>query len=84
MSQPNNKVALVTGGSLLLKAYMGAGHGGDSRRFDQLKETAMEYAFAIDTLPVDTRKESSQSGPSRSDSYGPKPTSLRKRTLTLP
>jgi len=54
---------------VLLKTYMGAGHGGDSGRFDQLKETAMEYAFALDTLRVGTRKESSQSGPSRSDSY---------------
>src|SRR5271157_2742698 len=35
---------------LLLKTNMGAGHGGDSGRFDQLKEVAMEYAFAIDTL----------------------------------
>jgi oligopeptidase B len=35
---------------LLLKTYMGAGHQGDSGRFDRLKETAMEYAFAIDTL----------------------------------
>ena len=39
---------------VLLKTYMGAGHGGDSGRFDQLKETAMEYAFALDTLRVDT------------------------------
>jgi oligopeptidase B len=35
---------------LLLKTNMGAGHGGDSGRFDRLKEVAMEYAFAIDTL----------------------------------
>jgi oligopeptidase B len=54
---------------VLLKTYLGAGHGGDSGRFDQLKETAMEYAFALDTLRVDTRKERSQSGPRRSDSY---------------
>ena len=33
-----------------LKTYMGAGHGGDSGRFGRLKETAMEYAFAVDTL----------------------------------
>lgn len=49
---------------LLLKTYMGAGHDGDSGLFDQLKETAMEYAFVLDTLRVDTRKERSQSGPS--------------------
>ncbi len=53
---------------LLLKTYMGAGHGGDSGRFDQLKEVAMEYAFAVDTLRVDRPKGSSQSGPRRSDS----------------
>ena len=49
---------------LLLKTYMGAGHGGDSGRFERLKETAMEYAFAVDTLRVHTGKESSQSAPS--------------------
>lgn len=43
---------------LLLKTNMGAGHGGDSGRFDQLKEVAMEYAFAIDTLHVNSRPES--------------------------
>jgi oligopeptidase B len=37
---------------LLLKTYMGAGHGGDSGRFNRLKEVAMEFAFAIDTLHV--------------------------------
>ena len=53
---------------LLLKTYMGAGHGGESVRFDRLKETAMEYAFAIDTLRVAGHKERTQSGSSRSDS----------------
>jgi len=53
---------------LLLKTYMGAGHGGDSGRFDRLKETAMEYAFAVDTLRVETPKESAQSGQGRIDS----------------
>jgi oligopeptidase B len=37
---------------LLLKTNMGAGHGGDSGRFDRLKEDALQYAFAIDTLHV--------------------------------
>ena len=45
---------------LLLKTNMGAGHGGDSGRFDQLKEVAMEYAFAIDTLHANSRPESEQ------------------------
>jgi oligopeptidase B len=39
---------------LLLKTNMGAGHGGQSGRFSRLKEIAMEYAFAIDTLRVGT------------------------------
>ena len=45
---------------LLLKTNMGAGHGGDSGRFDQLKEVAMEYAFAIDTLHVNSQPESAK------------------------
>jgi oligopeptidase B len=45
---------------LLLKTNMGAGHGGDSGRFDQLKEVAMEYAFAIDTLHADSQPESAK------------------------
>ncbi len=35
---------------LLLKTNMGAGHGGQSGRFDALKETAEEYAFFIQEL----------------------------------
>jgi hypothetical protein len=46
---------------------MGAGHGGDSGRFDRLKEAAMEYAFAIDTLRDETPRQSSHSGPSPGD-----------------
>ncbi len=45
---------------LLLKTNMGAGHGGDSGRFDRLKEVAMEYAFAIDTLHASSRPESAK------------------------
>ena len=33
---------------VLLKTNMGAGHGGASGRFDSLKETALEYAFALE------------------------------------
>jgi oligopeptidase B len=54
---------------LLLKTYMGAGHGGDSGRFGRIKETAMEYAFAIDTLRVDKRKEPVQTKSGRRDSF---------------
>lgn len=32
---------------LYLKTHMGAGHGGASGRFDQLKETGLSYAFAL-------------------------------------
>jgi oligopeptidase B len=53
---------------LLLKTYMGAGHGGNSGRYGRLKETAMEFAFAVDTLSVDGGKERAQSAPIRSDS----------------
>lgn len=45
---------------LLLKTNMGAGHGGDSGRFDRLKEVAMEYAFAIDTLHANSGPESTK------------------------
>ena len=32
---------------ILLKANMGAGHGGSSGRYDRLKEIAFEYAYAL-------------------------------------
>jgi len=35
------------GNPLYLKTHMGAGHGGASGRFDQLKETGLSYAFAL-------------------------------------
>ena len=37
--------------TVLLKTDMGAGHGGASGRFDQMREEAMEYAFAISHTP---------------------------------
>jgi oligopeptidase B len=37
---------------LLLKTNMGAGHGGASGRYDQLQETAFDYAFLLDCLGV--------------------------------
>ncbi len=39
--------ATGTGGPFLLKTNMDAGHGGASGRFDSLKDTAFEYAFAL-------------------------------------
>lgn len=38
---------------LLLKSEMGAGHFGPSGRYEQWKETALEYAFLIKTLALD-------------------------------
>jgi oligopeptidase B len=37
---------------LLLKTNMGAGHGGASGRYDQLQETAFDYAFLLDRIGV--------------------------------
>ena len=36
---------------LMLKANMGAGHGGASGRYDRLKDVAFEYAFLLSQLP---------------------------------
>jgi oligopeptidase B len=36
--------------ALVLRTNMGAGHGGDSGRFDRIRQVAREYAFAIDTM----------------------------------
>jgi oligopeptidase B len=35
---------------LLLKANMGAGHGGASGRYDALRDTAFDYAFILTQL----------------------------------
>ena len=46
--------------SLLLKANMGAGHGGASGRYDALKDTAFDYAFILTQLgiePVTRRRQ---------------------------
>lgn len=46
--------ATVNGGRLLLlKSEMSAGHFGPSGRYEQWKETALEYAFLIKTLAPD-------------------------------
>jgi len=34
---------------------MDAGHQGESGRYDSLKETALEYAFALDCVGVGVR-----------------------------
>ena len=37
---------------LILKTDMEAGHGGSSGRYDQLRETAFDYAFIFDQLGI--------------------------------
>lgn len=39
---------------LLLKTHMGAGHGGSSGRYDRLREIALEYAFLLDKLGIES------------------------------
>jgi oligopeptidase B len=41
------------GNVLLLKTNMGAGHGGQSGRFDAIREIAEEYAFFINAVAID-------------------------------
>ncbi len=40
---------------LLLKANLGAGHGGSSGRYDRLREIALEYAFFLSEVPDSKR-----------------------------
>jgi oligopeptidase B len=44
----------TSGAPALLKINMEAGHGGSAGRFDALKETALDYAFAIWAVPTKT------------------------------
>ena len=37
---------------ILLKANMGAGHGGSSGRYDRLKEVAFDYAYALTQIGI--------------------------------
>ena len=41
------RATMTGGGPVLLKTNMGAGHGGAPGRFEQLTETALQYAFAL-------------------------------------
>lgn len=41
------RATMTSGGPVLLKTNMGAGHGGAPGRFDHLEEVALQYAFAL-------------------------------------
>jgi oligopeptidase B len=41
------RATMTSGGPVLLRTNMGAGHGGASGRFDRLDEVAIAYAFAL-------------------------------------
>ncbi len=47
---------------LLLKTHLGAGHAGSSSRYENLKETALEYAFILRELGLDEAGAKGQSG----------------------
>jgi oligopeptidase B len=41
---------MTSGGPVVLRTNMGAGHGGSSGRFHRLDEVAIAYAFALRTV----------------------------------
>ena len=44
------RATMTGGGPVMLHTNMDAGHAGSAGRFDSLKETALAYAFAINTV----------------------------------
>ena len=44
------RATMTSGGPVVLRTNMGAGHGGSSGRFDRLDEVAIAYAFALMTV----------------------------------
>jgi oligopeptidase B len=44
------RATMSSGGPVILRTNMGAGHGGSSGRFSRLDEVAIAYAFALDTV----------------------------------
>ena len=48
------RATMTSGGPVLLRTNMGAGHGGSSGRFSRLDEVAIAYAFALGTVGLGT------------------------------
>jgi len=46
------RAAQTGNNAILLKTNMGAGHGGASGRYDALKETAFNYAYALSQVGI--------------------------------
>jgi oligopeptidase B len=46
------RATMTSGGPVLLRTNMGAGHGGSSGRFNRLDEVAIAYAFALWTVQL--------------------------------
>jgi oligopeptidase B len=51
------RATMVSGGPVLLRTNMGAGHGGASGRFNRLDEVAIAYAFALWAVGLAERRE---------------------------
>ncbi len=49
------RATMTSGGPVLLRTNMGAGHGGSSGRFNRLDEVAIAYAFALSTVSLKGR-----------------------------
>ena len=49
------RATMTSGGPILLRTNMGAGHGGSSGRFNRLDEVAIAYAFALRTVGLSVR-----------------------------
>ena len=48
------RATMTSGGPVLLRTNMGAGHGGSSGRFNRLDEVAIAYAFALSRVGRET------------------------------
>ncbi len=59
------RATMTSGGPVLLRTNMGAGHGGASGRFDRLDEVAIGYAFALWAVGLADKARNSVSCPGR-------------------